>query len=686
MRDRRPQRVHPRVSNRKQTTDTEAFYPFLCWCQSFFTLGYGLEGCHSLPVGFADRPAIVPGPSSSAIARPLRLGCVFGCGRSPATGRRPATPNVLLVTIDTLRADRLGCYGHAGAATPTLDALAAPGRALRDRGRARAPDRAVPRLDPHRAHPARPRLPGQRRLRASRRPGNGAPRSSARPATGRRPSSRAFRSTAASGSTAASRPTTTTCPVATTAGARRTSSGSRDATTDAALRWLEAPAPPAPARPFFLWVHYYDPHAPYEPPGDLAERFRASPYDGEIAFVDAQIARLAARARGAGSPRAHPRARDRRPRREPGRARRGHPRALPLRRDAAGSLPHGRAGRCPPAAWPRRSPAASTCLPTLLDYAGLPAPERLEGRSLRPAAGGQARWRTRRPTPSRSTRSASTAGRRSSPCARRATSSIEAPRPELYDLEAGRAREPTNRLAEQGAQAEELRRELEAALARPVRSAAAEVDPETAERLAALGYVGGGGAPRARAPRGRDPKDGARLLPQAEPRHVGRAHRAASARSASSRPCSREDPGLLMARRTRAVAYEASGRFDGGDRRDPRSSRSRAASAPRTASSSATTCASRAGSTRRSEVLERTAQREPPVRPALAVPGRDPHQERAATTRRQAAYEHVLVRRPRPHRGAARARRPRAPRGQGRRPRRRATSGSSSWTRPTRAP
>jgi hypothetical protein len=36
-----------------------------------------------------------------------------------------------------------------------------------------------------------------------------------------------------------------------------------DATTDAVLRWLEAPEPAPARRPFFLWVHYYDPHAPY---------------------------------------------------------------------------------------------------------------------------------------------------------------------------------------------------------------------------------------------------------------------------------------------------------------------------------------------------------------------------------------------------------------------------------------
>src|SRR6185437_6098081 len=36
-------------------------------------------------------------------------------------------PNVLLITLDTTRADRLGCYGYAPALTPTLDALAARG-------------------------------------------------------------------------------------------------------------------------------------------------------------------------------------------------------------------------------------------------------------------------------------------------------------------------------------------------------------------------------------------------------------------------------------------------------------------------------------------------------------------------------------------------------------------------------
>ena len=55
-----------------------------------------------------------------AVLVPLAL-CAVGlvsCGPSPPAER------VILVTLDTTRADRVGCYGHRGAATPSLDALA----------------------------------------------------------------------------------------------------------------------------------------------------------------------------------------------------------------------------------------------------------------------------------------------------------------------------------------------------------------------------------------------------------------------------------------------------------------------------------------------------------------------------------------------------------------------------------
>jgi arylsulfatase A-like enzyme/tetratricopeptide (TPR) repeat protein len=46
------------------------------------------------------------------------------------------------------------------------------------------------------------------------------------------------------------------------------------------------------ARPWFAWVHLYDPHDPYDPPADLKARFQAAPYDGEIAGVDRVVDRL----------------------------------------------------------------------------------------------------------------------------------------------------------------------------------------------------------------------------------------------------------------------------------------------------------------------------------------------------------------------------------------------------------
>jgi arylsulfatase A-like enzyme/tetratricopeptide (TPR) repeat protein len=45
-------------------------------------------------------------------------------------------------------------------------------------------------------------------------------------------------------------------------------------------------------RPWFLWVHFYDPHAPYDPPADARTRANGDGYNGEIAYVDSELARL----------------------------------------------------------------------------------------------------------------------------------------------------------------------------------------------------------------------------------------------------------------------------------------------------------------------------------------------------------------------------------------------------------
>ncbi len=69
-----------------------------------------------------------------------------------------------------------------------------------------------------------------------------------------------------------------------------------DLVMDEALSWLKR----VPPQPFFLWVHLYDPHHPYTPPEPYLSRYRERPYDGEIAFDDAQLGRLLTFLKGQG--------------------------------------------------------------------------------------------------------------------------------------------------------------------------------------------------------------------------------------------------------------------------------------------------------------------------------------------------------------------------------------------------
>jgi len=55
-----------------------------------------------------------------------------------------------------------------------------------------------------------------------------------------------------------------------------------------AIHWLNHQS----GKPFFLWVHLYDPHMPYTPPPPFSEEYKGRPYDGEIAYADQQLGRL----------------------------------------------------------------------------------------------------------------------------------------------------------------------------------------------------------------------------------------------------------------------------------------------------------------------------------------------------------------------------------------------------------
>lgn len=55
-----------------------------------------------------------------------------------------------------------------------------------------------------------------------------------------------------------------------------------------ALAWLKQ----HPTGPFFLWIHLYDPHDPYAPPEPYQTKYKAEPYDGEIAYTDSTVGKL----------------------------------------------------------------------------------------------------------------------------------------------------------------------------------------------------------------------------------------------------------------------------------------------------------------------------------------------------------------------------------------------------------
>ena len=485
------------------------------------------------------------------------LALLPGCRR--ASPKAPeARPNVLLVTIDTLRADRVGCYGHASASTPVLDALAARGV------RFETAVAHVPLTGPSHAsiltglgplgHGFRENagfvLPVQVRSGADdfRQAGyRTAAFVSAFPLDRRFGFDRGF--------------DVYDDHLPKGHDARRTPYVERfaDATTDAVLRWLEAPATGTPGRPFFLWVHYYDPHAPYEPPGEFAERFRTAPYDGEVAFADQHLGRLLHALEQQGLL--------------------GRTLVLAMSDHGEGLGEHGEgthglfvydstlkvpfivAGPGVPAG--RVVPTVARgidVLPTLLDLAGLGVRADVEGRSLRPAIEG--REMEDAPTYAESLYAQREFGWAPLFAWRTARHKmIEAPRPELYDLREDPG-ETNDLAARETGRLADMRQKLDVARSQVAPSASVQVDPESAEMLRALGYVAkAGGQELVAGASLRDPKDGQRLVPRLN-RGMSAVRTDPATAIRDLRAVLAEDPGLLVARRSLAVAYTSARRYD----------------------------------------------------------------------------------------------------------------------------
>lgn len=199
-----------------------------------------------------------------------------------------ASPNVVFVTIDTLRADHLGCYGFTQVQTPNIDALA--------KGSIRFAEAftAVPITLP--SHTAiftgsYPMATGMHDFSGNKLPP--VAMTLARVLRDNGYSTAAFIGAAVLDSRFGlnlgfdtyfdhfdfSRLDETNLDEMERRG---------DLVMDEALEWLKV----NPRQPFLLWVHLYDPHFPYKPPEPYATRYHSHLYDGEIAFDDAQVGRL----------------------------------------------------------------------------------------------------------------------------------------------------------------------------------------------------------------------------------------------------------------------------------------------------------------------------------------------------------------------------------------------------------
>jgi arylsulfatase A-like enzyme/predicted Zn-dependent protease len=415
--------------------------------------------------------------------------------------------NLLVVTLDTLRADHVGSYGYAGARTPRLDALAARGLRF-----ARAAT-VVPLTLPAHSSLFTGTFPARHAVRDN----GGYYLDEGQETLAEVLKARGFRT----GGFVSAFVLDSRWGIAQgferyfddfdlgrfdkQAGMDAIQRPGRE-TVDEALRWLAEER----ERPFFLWVHLYDPHTPYAAPREYAAQFPRTlvgAYDAEIAAADAQLGRLLDALEGDG---------------RMGRT------AVAVLGDHGemlgehGELTHGffiydSAVRIPlVVAAPGLAPRVVTdqvriadVMPTLLELLDVPAPPAVQGTSLLPLARGERlnlmalseSWFPRFHYGWSELRAIQD----------ERFKLIRAPRRELYDLERDPL-EARNLAASDSRRVETLERALEEMATATGGGGAPRVpeavDADTAERLEALGYIGGSVSARhlEDRPRG-DPKD-----------------------------------------------------------------------------------------------------------------------------------------------------------------------------------
>ncbi len=477
----------------------------------------------------------------------LALAVMAGCG-----GVRPrAGQNLLVITIDTLRADRVGAYGHREARTPHLDGLASEGVVFEE-AIAQVPvtlpshaslltglvppthgvrDNTYFRLDPE----------AQTLAEILRAQGY---------------ETAAFVSAFVLDSSfgldqgfdvydddVAGRAET-----AGTIAERRGELVSRSFES-----WIEKRSSD---RPFFAWLHYFDPHLPYAPPPPYP-----AGYDGEIAYVDAQIGRVleALETEGLGKDTLvvvtsdHGESLGEHGEKSHGFFVYDATLRVPLILKSAASLPAGER-----IATPVRS---IDILPTVLEALKVPVPEEAQGRSLLSLVSAEAT----EPRAAYAECYVSELNFRWAPLVALREGGykyIEAPRPELYDLSADPGE--TNNLFEAEPERATMMRSR---LAEQVEafadsfSSRNQPDPETIARLRSLGYAASGGKGTPEGAARPDPKDRLHLWTRLEEVILHRGAGDLPNAIAAAFEVLKEDPTNLL-----ALELLASARAEAGER------------------------------------------------------------------------------------------------------------------------
>lgn len=224
------------------------------------------------------------------------LGLIATIRVSIGPSRSAPRPNILLITVDTTRADHVGAYGDAMARTPTFDRLASEG-VLFERAVSVAPIT----------------LPAHVSLLTGRYPFAHGVRNNGNfrvaddvPTLATALHDHGYRTAAFVSAFVLDRRSGLSrgfdeyddrfdaggALIPDDAIERR-----GDRTGQLAEKWVarQVGDTGADRPPFFVWLHLYDPHDPYTPPAPFAEPFRGHPYDGEIAFDDAVVGSLVER-------------------------------------------------------------------------------------------------------------------------------------------------------------------------------------------------------------------------------------------------------------------------------------------------------------------------------------------------------------------------------------------------------